>query len=210
MLVEDCTDEEQASRPWRLETANLRLVAAMAERLSNEVGNAVTQLSTHQQLFAAQKDDPDFLVSLQSALDDGVHRMSRLARQMMYLSRDLPSRVETVPLEQVIRDAFEEAQPPSPGPGTGSELARMGAARWSLQGERPASNTPSTRCCSTPSRPAPRKAIVSVKSSLRSDDRGQKWVDVEIRDAGAGFHPQTAAQPPSRSSPPKWLGWASG
>jgi two-component system sporulation sensor kinase A len=37
---------------------------------------------------------------------------------------------------------------------------------------------------------SPKKGVVSAKSILRSDDRGQKWVDVEIRDAGAGFAPQ--------------------
>jgi len=191
VIVEDCTDEDRL-RLLEQEAANLRLVRAMADRLSNEVGNAITQLSTHQQLFAAKKDDPDFLVSLGAALDDGVHRIVRLARQMMYLSRDLPSRVESVPLEQVIREAFEEARRHQQG----LEVAlnyENGSGAVVLQGERQGLKHAFYEVLLNAVQCSPKKGSISVRSSLRSDDRGLKWVDVDIRDAGAGFTPQAAA-----------------
>jgi hypothetical protein len=47
-------------------------------------------------------------------LSEGVKRVSRLASQMLFLSRDLPSRSDTISLEQLIQDAFQEAQKHQP------------------------------------------------------------------------------------------------
>jgi nitrogen-specific signal transduction histidine kinase len=59
LVVEDHSQAE-AFRRLELETANLRLIRTMADRLAHEVGNAMVPLSTHQQLLAEKFKDPEF------------------------------------------------------------------------------------------------------------------------------------------------------
>ena len=59
-----------------IETANLRLVQQLAERLAHEIGNAVVPISTHQQLLKEQVNDPDFQKSLAMTRKDGASSAS--------------------------------------------------------------------------------------------------------------------------------------
>jgi nitrogen-specific signal transduction histidine kinase len=79
LVVEDHTQTQQLQR-LEVETANLRLVKTMADRLAHEIGNAMVPLSTHQQLLAEQYKEPEFRVSLNVALSDGVK--DRLWKQL--------------------------------------------------------------------------------------------------------------------------------
>jgi nitrogen-specific signal transduction histidine kinase len=109
LTIEDCSQSDRL-RQLEVETANLRLVQEMAERLAHEIGNAVLPISTHQQLLKERMDDPDFQKSLAEALEEGVKRVSRLVNQMRYLARDRMELVEPVSVKQLIEEAFREAR----------------------------------------------------------------------------------------------------
>src|SRR5262249_10654092 len=108
VTIEDLTQSERL-RKLEIETSNLRLIRNMADRLAHEVGNAMVPLSTHQQLLADKYKDPEFRASLNSALADGVKRVTRLLNQMRFLARDSVSAEEAFPLNPLIKEAFEEA-----------------------------------------------------------------------------------------------------
>ena len=86
LMVEDLTQTEQLQK-LEIETANLRLVTTMADRLAHEIGNALVPLSTHQQLLKERFDDPEFRFTLKW-LCYGIKRISRLINQMRFLARD--------------------------------------------------------------------------------------------------------------------------
>ena len=109
LMVDDLTQSEQLRR-LELEAANLRLVKSMADRLAHEVGNAMVPLSTHQQLLADKYKDPEFRASLDTALAEGVKRVTRLVNQMRFLSRDILLSQEAFPLAPLIEEAFQEAR----------------------------------------------------------------------------------------------------
>jgi signal transduction histidine kinase len=113
LTVEDLTQSEQLRR-LEMETANLRLVKTMADRLAHEIGNAMVPLSTHQQLLADKYKDPEFRASLNSALADGVKRVTRLINQMRFLSRDSLISYEAFSVEPLIEEAYQEAQKHQP------------------------------------------------------------------------------------------------
>jgi len=83
LMAEDLTQAEQVRR-LEVETANLRLIKTMADRLTHEIGNAMVPLSTHQQLLADKWKDTEFRASLDLALAEGVKRVTRLINQMRF------------------------------------------------------------------------------------------------------------------------------
>ena len=109
LLVEDSTQDERLQQ-MEIEAANLRMVKTMAERLAHEIGNAVVPLSTHQQLLATNFKDPEFRVSLEAAMLDGVKRIARLGQQMLFLAQDHLHSSEQIPVGKLIEEAFREAQ----------------------------------------------------------------------------------------------------
>ena len=191
VLVEDSTDEEKL-HTLEIEAANLRLVRTMAERLSHEVGNAIVPLSTHQQLFVEKQDDPEFLQSLQGALNDSVKRVSRLASQMLYLARDLPSHHDSIPLEQLIRDAFQDALRYQPDCKPALAYSN-GTPPTVLYGDRGSLRHAFYEVLLNALQAGPKDGKISVNATLRTDGNGAPWVDIEFRDSGQGFTEQTAA-----------------
>src|SRR5688572_10631342 len=113
LVVEDQTQSEHLKH-LEIEAANLRLVRTMADRLAHEVGNALVPLSTHQQLLGDKFRDPEFRASLDHALADGVKRISRLINQMRFLAREGAASRETLPLSDLIVEAFQDAQKHQP------------------------------------------------------------------------------------------------
>ena len=112
LVVEDHTQAQQLQR-LEIETANLRLVKTMADRLAHEIGNAMVPLSTHQQLLAEQYKEPEFRASLSVALSDGVKRVSRLINQMRFLARDGVEPRDAFPLAPLIEEAYRSTETPA-------------------------------------------------------------------------------------------------
>lgn len=109
LVVEDLTQSEQLQK-LEIETANLRLIKSMADRIAHEVGNAMVPLSTHQQLLAERYKDSEFRASLNVAMAEGVKRVDRLINQMRFLARDTVASEEPLELARLIEDSFRDAQ----------------------------------------------------------------------------------------------------
>ena len=109
LVVDDKTESEQLKK-LEIETANLRLVKGMSERLAHEIGNAIVPLATHEQLLNQKYDSEDFRESLAAAMTDSVKRISRLAKQMFFLARENFDCSERVQIGQLIDEAFKAAK----------------------------------------------------------------------------------------------------
>lgn len=85
------------------------VIDRMAEHLSHEIGNALAPVSVHQQLLAENSDDPAFRESLAHVLDFCVRRVSRLSRQLLYVSHKDFQRRKRVFLSQLLQEAYRDA-----------------------------------------------------------------------------------------------------
>jgi signal transduction histidine kinase/DNA-binding NarL/FixJ family response regulator len=190
LVVEDCTAADSL-RQLEIETANLRLVQQMAERLAHEIGNAVVPISTHQQLLRERGTDPEFQVSLAAAMEEGVKRVSRLVDQMRFLARDRMSKVESVPVKQLIEEAFREARGYHPSTtvllqyeSSGDPLSvtcdRLGLQHAFAEIILNALQASSASC------------QVQVRTSTDTDSNGSRWARIEVQDSGAGFSAEAA------------------
>jgi signal transduction histidine kinase len=173
-------------RMAEIETARAGLVRLMAERLSHEVGNTLVPLSTHQQLFDTHKRDPEFIASLQTALDEGVRRTARLASQMLFLARDLPSRVEAVAWEPLLQEAFREAQHHQPESKPLLLCEQTGQVLF-LRGDRLSLKHAFFEVLLNALQASPREARVRVRFGVRRDQPAHPWVDFDLMDSGSGF-----------------------
>jgi nitrogen-specific signal transduction histidine kinase/DNA-binding NarL/FixJ family response regulator len=192
VVVEDCTDADRVHQ-LEIETANLRLVQQMAERLAHEIGNAVVPISTHQQLLRERGADPEFQVSLAAAMEEGVKRVSRLVDQMRFLARDRVSRVESVAVKQLIEEAFREARAYHPSTtvllqyeSTGEPLTvtcdRQGLQHAFAEIILNALQASSSSC------------QVQVRTRTDTDSSGSRWARIEVQDSGAGFSAEAAGK----------------
>jgi signal transduction histidine kinase len=100
-------------RKLEVEAANLRLIKTMADRMAHEIGNTMVPLSTHQQLLTEKYKDAEFRQSLDHALADGVKRVTRLINQMRFLAREGQLEPQAFPVEKLIQEAYQEANPSS-------------------------------------------------------------------------------------------------
>jgi signal transduction histidine kinase/DNA-binding NarL/FixJ family response regulator len=189
LAIEDCSQADRL-RQLEVETANLRLVQQMAERLAHEIGNAVLPISTHQQLFNERIEDPEFQQSLADALREGVKRVSRLVSQMRYLARDRMEAVEPVPVKQLIEEAFREARSYHPASTVllhfeSNELLTVSCDRVGLQHAFAEiilnALQANTQSCQ-----------VRVRSRSETDAGGSRWARIEVQDSGAGFSAEAA------------------
>jgi signal transduction histidine kinase/DNA-binding NarL/FixJ family response regulator len=190
LVVEDCTAADNL-RQLEIETANLRLVQQMAERLAHEIGNAVVPISTHQQLLHDRGSDPDFQASLAAAMEEGVKRVSRLVDQMRFLARDRMSNVESVPVKQLIEEAFREARAYHPSAtvllqyeSSGEPLTvtcdRQGLQHAFAEIILNALQASSSTC------------QVQVRTRTDTDSSGSRWARIEVQDSGTGFSAEAA------------------
>lgn len=185
LMMEDQTQSDQLKR-LEVEAANLRLVRTMADRLAHEIGNALVPISTHQQLLPARHKDPEFRVSLENALAGGVKRIGRLVNQMVFLAQDHPMSMENLPLEELLEEAFREAQ--RHVPIQTSQLRHSldpGAA--SVLGDRAAIKHALAEIFMNAMQANPAEASVAVRASLFADEAGVRFTRIDIMDNGDGF-----------------------
>lgn len=195
LVVEDHTQAE-ALRRLESEASNLRLVRNMADRIAHEVGNAMVPISTHQQLIGERFKDPEFRASLDHAMSESVKRVSRLVSQMRYLARDAVLNRETVPLAQLIDEAYREAQKYQP-----VKAAKLtydnGAHPVIVSGDRQALRHALAEVLLNALQANAADAKVAVRSQTESDSRGTEWVHIEVVDNGAGFSSEAAEKAPA-------------
>ncbi len=195
LVVEDLSQSEQLRR-LEVEAGNLRLVKQMADRLAHEVGNALVPLSTHQQLFAKKYDDAEFRASLDTALAEGVRRVTRLTNQMRFLARDALVSQESFPLAPLIEEAYQEAQKYQPVKSAQLKY-NIGKQPITLAGDRASLKHAMAEILLNALQANPTNARIAVEMQSESGNgNGGGLVHIEFRDNGTGFTPEAARRVP--------------
>jgi signal transduction histidine kinase len=195
LMAEDLTQAEQLRR-LEVETANLRLIRAMADRLTHEIGNAMVPLSTHQQLLADKWKDPEFRTSLDVALADGVKRVTRLINQMRFLARDSLVSNEAFPLAPLIEEAYQEACKYQP---VKSSQLRYDNANTPIvvNGDRAALKHALAEVMLNALQANPTDPKIGVRLHTESNGKGHSALQIEVQDNGTGFTPEALQKAPS-------------
>jgi nitrogen-specific signal transduction histidine kinase/DNA-binding NarL/FixJ family response regulator len=197
LVIEDQTQTEQLHQ-LEVETANLRIIKGMSDRLAHEIGNALVPLSTHQQLIGDQFVDPDFRASLEEALDEGVKRIGRLVSQMRFLARDGMTGEESFPLAPVIEEAFREAQKIQQ---VKSALLKYDEATQPTMvcGDRQALKHAFIEIFlnALQANPTDAKISVKMKTDQGFNGKGRRLAQIEVHDNGAGFAAETLKKVPT-------------
>jgi signal transduction histidine kinase len=195
LMAEDMTQSEQLRR-LELETANLRLVKTMADRLTHEIGNAMVPLSTHQQLLADKWKDPEFRASLDLALAEGVKRVTRLLNQMRFLAREGLSSQEAFPVAPLIEEAYQEACRYQPAKSAQLRYDSTGKPII-LNGDRAALKHALAEVMLNALQANPTEPKIGVRLQTGNGGTGSKALEIEVQDNGAGFTPEALQKAPA-------------
>lgn len=195
LMAEDLTQSEQLRR-LEVETANLRLIRVMADRLTHEIGNAMVPLSTHQQLLADKWKDPEFRASLDLALADGVKRVTRLINQMRFLARDSLVTQEVFPLGPLIEEAYQEACKHQP---VKSSQLRYDNANKPIvvNGDRAALKHALAEVMLNALQANPTDPKIGVRLHTDTNGKGNAALQIEVQDNGSGFSPEAMQKAPA-------------
>jgi signal transduction histidine kinase/ActR/RegA family two-component response regulator len=195
MMVEDLTQSEQLRR-LEVEAANLRLIKSMADRLTHEIGNAMVPLSTHQQLLADRWMDTEFRGSLDSAMAEGVKRVTRLVNQMRFLARDALLANDSFPIAPLIEEAYQEACKLQPAKS--AQLRYDNANKPIIvNGDRAALKHALAEIMLNALQANPSDAKIGVHLQTEQNGGGVKALQIEVQDNGAGFTPEAAQKAPA-------------
>jgi nitrogen-specific signal transduction histidine kinase/DNA-binding response OmpR family regulator len=195
LLTADDLSQSEQLRKLEVETANLRLIRTMADRLAHEIGNAMVPLSTHQQLLAEKFGDAEFRESLDHALAGGVKRVSRLLNQMRFLAREGQVQSEAFPVEKLIEEAYLDATQQQPMEGARLKFESNGKPIV-VYGDRPALKHAFSEILLNALQANPKSPQIDVRLSPGSDASHQE-VTIEVQDSGAGFSAEAARKIPS-------------
>jgi signal transduction histidine kinase/CheY-like chemotaxis protein len=195
LMIEDLTQSEQLRR-LEVETANLRLIRTMADRLAHEVGNAMVPLSTHQQLLADKYKDPEFRASLDAALADGVKRVTRLINQMRFLARDSVVAQEAFPMTPLIEEAYQEARKHQPVKTAEFQYEDENKP-FVVTGDRAALKHALTEVIINALQANPDDPKIGVRMHEHANGTGRPGLEIEVQDNGTGFTSDAAQNGPS-------------
>lgn len=190
LLIEDFTQNER-SQQLEVETAGLRLVKSMAEHLAHEIGNSLVPISTYQQLMEQKSGDPELHASIATEVAEGIRRISRLASQMQFLARDTYKRKETIPVNRLIEEAFQEALA-SHSTKTSRLNHEIENPSATISGDPAGLKHALFEVLLNALQSAPSAAPVEVRSVTETDRDGTRWLRIEVQDAGSGFSAETA------------------
>ena len=189
LVMDDLTQSEQLRR-LEIEAANLRMVKTMADRLAHEIGNALVPLSTHQQLLAEKYRDPEFRASLDSALAEGVKRVTRLLNQMRFLARDSLIAHEPIPMSSLIEEAYQDARKYQPAKA-GSLKYDNGGKPVFVNGDRAALKHALTEVMINALQANPADPKVGVRLETNTHGDPAAGLSIEVQDNGGGFTLET-------------------
>jgi len=187
LVMEDRTQTEHLQRLEK-EADQLRLVRNMADRLAAEIGNAITPLSAYQQLLAERsgRKPDEFLVSLNTAMADGVKRVQRLINQMRFIYRQEGSPPEAMALGPLLEEAFEDARRHHSGKSARLVFdEKVRTVRISC--ERGALRHAISEILLNGLQANSQDPRIEVRMVEDLPDNGQPEVGVEIEDRGKGF-----------------------
>ncbi|MGA2244977.1 MAG: ATP-binding protein [Verrucomicrobiota bacterium] len=195
LLTADDLSQSEQLRKLEVETANLRLVRTMADRLAHEIGNAMVPLSTHQQLLAEKFRDAEFRDSLDHALAGGVKRVSRLLNQMRFLARDGQIQTEVFPVGKLIEDAYQDAAQQQSAEGAQLKFENHGKPLV-VCGDRPALKHALAEILLNALQANPKSPQIGVTLNPGGANSSHE-VTIEVQDNGSGFSAEAARKIPS-------------
>lgn len=196
LLLEDFTKIRAAQRA-EIDSSNLKLIGLIARRFAHEIRNSLVPLITHQQLFDAEINQPEFRDSLKSALTRETQRIQRFTDQMLLLARSDQPPAELAALDDLLRTSFAK-----------SRAYAGGDAELEIKSELP---PVMLRCNRTSlahafheiflnglqsSGSAAPRLTVSLNAGPAHEGRGELLI--KVRDSGGGF----AADSASRATEP--------
>ncbi len=195
LTADDLTQAEQLQR-LEVETANLRLIKSMADRLAHEVGNAMVPLSTHQQLLAEKFKDKEFRDSLDHAMADGVKRVTRLVSQMRFLAREGHIEQEAFAVEALIEEAYQEARKQQHADAA-QLTCENGGKPIVITGDRAALKHAFSEIMLNALQANPREPRIGVRMHTNPNSGGGHDLEIEVQDNGTGFSAEAAEKVPS-------------
>lgn len=191
LVLDDITEHERAAQ-LELEAGKLRLVRAMAWHLAHEIGNALTPISTMQQLLELQGDDPEVRSELSGVLGDSVRRVTRLTQQMNFLSRDWDGKSgETIHIAELIENAYADARSMCPQKKATGLVLDKAQIPWTVSGDRKALKHAFSELILNALQANPENPIVTVRVTEATGD-GKSRINVEVQDSGPGFPAEVA------------------
>jgi signal transduction histidine kinase/DNA-binding NarL/FixJ family response regulator len=186
LVIDDISESERAAQ-LEIEANKLRLVRQMAWHLAHEIGNAVTPISTMQQLLELQGDDAEMRREMSGVLATSVKRITRLTQQMNFLSRDWDgSDGESVRFSDLIQNAYAEANNYYRGKKPAGLVFDPATAPWKVSGDTKALRHAFSELLLNALQANPENPVVTVRVS-QSEEHGLQQLNVEVQDAGPGF-----------------------
>lgn len=190
LVLDDITEHERAVQ-LEVETSKLRLVRQMAWHLAHEIGNAVTPISTMQQLLEIQGDDAEARHEMSEVLASSVRRITRLTQQMNFLSRDWDGKSgETASISDLLEKAYQDANTFNPGKHK-PVLHLDKTSPWKVSGDTKALRHAFSELILNAMQANPENPSVTLRVADVSSE-GQSRLSVEVQDAGPGFPHEVA------------------
>ena len=186
LVLDDITEHERATR-LEIEAGKLRLVRQMSWHLAHEIGNAVTPVSTMQQLLEIQGDDPEVRKELCTVLGSSVKRIVRLTQQMNFLSRDWDGKAgDTVKVTDLIESACTDATNYQSSNGKVALNMDKAKSPWQISGDTKALRHAFAELLINALQANPDNPTITVRIS-EAPSSGKRGIAVEFQDTGAGF-----------------------
>ena len=190
LVLDDITEHERAAQ-LEMEAGKLRLVRQMAWHLAHEIGNAVTPVSTMQQLLELQGDDKEVRKELSGVLASSVKRIMRLTQQMTFLSRDWDGKAgDLVKIADLLESAYQEAASHIPGKTKALKIDKS-KTPWKIAGDTKALRHAFSELLLNALQANPEDPNITVRVA-ESPDTVHHGVTVEVQDTGAGFPHEVA------------------
>jgi signal transduction histidine kinase len=199
LMAEDLTQSEQLRR-LEVETANLRLVKDMAERLSHEIGNAAMPLRTYQELLGESLTkktvDQEFLKLMEREWALANKRVFRLLSQTRHLTADAFNSFETIPVAPLLEEAYREACQ-FPRAKTAKRTFDTGNKELLVKGNRAVLKDAIAEVMHNALQDAnPADPKVGIHLHVESSANGLQWLQIDVEDNGAGFTPEAMQKAP--------------
>ncbi len=191
IVLDDITEQHRAVQ-LEVETNKLRLVRQMAWHLAHEIGNALTPISTMQQMLEFDTD-AESRKELSVELGKSVRRIQRLTSQMNFLGRDWDGKGgDTIKIADLLESAYHEAHAYHPG----KRVARLDIDRdnpTTITGDTKALRHAFSELILNALQANPENPTVTVRIQQTPKD-GIPSLSVEVQDAGLGFPPDVAEE----------------
>ncbi len=189
LVLDDITEHERAVL-LEIEAGKLRLVRQMAWHLAHEIGNAVTPVSTMQQLLEIEGDDAEVRKELSGVLASSVRRITRLTQQMTFLSREWDGKPgDAVKLTDLIEGAYQDAS--SYQPSKQKSALNMSKAAWKISGDTKALRHAFSELLLNALQANPENPLITIRFA-EAPSSGRPGIAVEFQDTGPGFPHEVA------------------